>query len=119
MTNGGQPQNRLRGIDSLRGLAAMAVVLFHYTTCYDFWFGRTGSGLLFYLPKGCFGVQLFFIISGFVRFKTLDRPPDLKTFAVARSARLYPPFFICVTIALAVVGVTHWHIAGINRRCIS
>jgi peptidoglycan/LPS O-acetylase OafA/YrhL len=115
----GQPQNRLRGIDSLRGLAALAVVLFHYTTGYEFMLGRSGSGLLFYLPTGCFGVQLFFLISGFVILRTLERTSDLKTFAVARFARLYPPFFVCATLTLIVIALTHWHLANLNAKAIA
>ena len=57
---------RLAGLDALRGLAAVAVVLFHYTTGYQRFFDSSGSHPLFTLPSGCFGVQLFFCISGFV-----------------------------------------------------
>lgn len=117
MTNIAQP--RLRGIDSLRGLAAIAVVLFHYTSGYEFNFGRSGSGLFFYLPKGCFGVQLFFLISGFVILRTLERTHDLRSFAIARFARLYPPFFVCATFTLTVIGRTHGHLASLNAKAIA
>ncbi len=84
-----QHSKRLGGLDALRGLAAAAVMLYHYTAWYPF---LTGSKLPISAPYGIFGVELFFVISGFVIFMTLERTPSLAEFIAARVARLYPAF---------------------------
>lgn len=67
-----QTGGRLQGLDALRGLAALAVVLFHYTARFDELFATTPQSSLSF-PNGHYGVDLFFIISGFVIFMTLQR----------------------------------------------
>lgn len=61
--------SRLLEFDALRGLAILSIVLFHYTTRYDLTYGHIGT-LHFYVSKG-YGVNLFFMISGFVTFLTI------------------------------------------------
>jgi peptidoglycan/LPS O-acetylase OafA/YrhL len=80
---------RLDGLDALRGIAAASVMLYHYTAWYPF---LTGSKLPVSAPYGIFGVELFFVISGFVIFMTLERTPSLADFLATRVIRLYPAF---------------------------
>lgn len=97
---------RFYEIDLFRFLAAMGVVLFHYT-----FRGYAADGLsplsFPYLAEvfkyGYLGVNLFFMISGFVILLTaLDK--DFKGFVISRITRLYPAFWAGVTItALAIV----------------
>lgn len=54
---------RILELDALRGLAALAVVLFHYTTRYDQLFGYS-EPLAVNVSWGHYGVDLFFMISG-------------------------------------------------------
>ena len=63
---------RLVELDALRGIAAMAVVAYHYTTHYANQIGHL-TRLRFGFPAGNYGVHLFFLISGFVIFMTLER----------------------------------------------
>jgi peptidoglycan/LPS O-acetylase OafA/YrhL len=101
---------RLRGLDALRGLAVLAVVLHHYTARY---LAITGLDLpvAFSLPDGSLGVQLFFIISGYVIYLTLERTPDVYRFVVSRFSRLWPTFVTCLCITLVVLawGRPPWH----------
>ncbi len=97
------PPQRLHGLDSLRGLAALAVVLFHYTIGYEVRFGPYAAQPLFYAPHGHFGVELFFCISGFVILGTVERSANMWRFTVARFARMYPAYLACVVISLAVI----------------
>lgn len=105
--------NRLAGLDGLRGIAAMAVVLYHYTAWYHHESGYTaafhqqlGSRPLpeptLLLTRGHLGVELFFIISGFVIFMTLERTHAVRAFALSRFARLYPAFLACMAVTVAV-----------------
>lgn len=99
--------NRYEELDCLRGLAALAVVLFHFTYGYDNGFS-TLSADKFYFRYGLLGVQLFFLISGFVIFMTLEKTKKAKDFVVSRFSRLYPAYWasiiatVVLTTALAV-----------------
>lgn len=90
---------RLVELDSLRGIAAVSVMLFHLTYFHD------ELGLApFQVRWGHYGVELFFIISGFVIFMTLARAKNTREFVVSRVARLYPAYWgaIVLTIAFAL-----------------
>ena len=97
--------SRIAGLDALRGLAALSVVLFHYTTRYDNVFGHS-SAPLFEAAWGHYGVQLFFGISGFVIFMTLDRTRSLTDFAISRASRLYPAYWVAIVLTTAVIWLT-------------
>ncbi|HYC14622.1 MAG TPA: acyltransferase [Stellaceae bacterium] len=89
---------RLRGLDALRGVAVSAVLLHHYTANYARVTERPLDTTLF-LPDGHYGVELFFVISGFVIFMTLEHCRDALEFAVSRFARLVPAFLACLAIS--------------------
>ncbi len=98
-SNGG---SRLVAVDALRGLAAMAVVLFHYTTGFAERYA-VGTQPTVSFPHGHFGVNLFFVISGFVIFMTLERTQRPMDFVVSRFARLFPCYWAAVALTFAVV----------------
>ncbi len=95
---------RILELDVLRGLAALAVVLFHYTTKYNELYGHDAA-LTLRCPNGIAGVFLFFIISGFVIFMTLERTKGTADFLVSRFSRLYPVFWASVVLTYVVVAV--------------
>lgn len=64
---------RIKSLDSLRGLAPVAVAIFHYTTQYAIIFNNEITTQLLDFKYGHYGVQLFFIISGFVIFMMLNK----------------------------------------------
>jgi len=86
---------RLLELDALRGIAALLVVFFHYTM------NRSQAEYGFKL--GVTGTDLFFIISGFVIFLSLTQKPSWKQFVVNRFARLYPAYWVCVTITMMLM----------------
>jgi peptidoglycan/LPS O-acetylase OafA/YrhL len=75
-------------LDLLRFFAAFWVMNFHY------FLGL--SGALSWYRYGNLGVQLFFIISGFVIVQSLQGK-TLKEFAIGRFIRLFPLFWILCT----------------------
>lgn len=91
---------RLLELDAFRGIAALSVVLFHYTTHYEY--GQSDR-LWFYFPYGLYGINLFFLISGFVIFLTLQRVNKGLDFVVARFSRLYPAYWMAGAITFFVV----------------
>ena len=71
------------------------VVLFHFTM------ERPEGKFLFKL--GTTGVDLFFIISGFVIFMSLNRVKTSRDFIINRISRLYPAYWACVSITFLIV----------------
>ncbi|WP_341525013.1 acyltransferase [Nostoc sp. UHCC 0302] len=113
-------KNRLLEIDVLRGVAAISVVLFHYTTRYNQKYSHSDD-VLMYFPQGHHGVELFFIISGFVIFMSLEKIQTGFEFIVGRFSRLYPAYWTCVILTYAIVNIAglpnyrvSWDIAIIN-----
>src|SRR5690606_9451917 len=103
------PRERLSELDLLRFLAALAVVLYHFTG-----FGGAGAwpepaGDVF--PEvaaltrfGYLGVDLFFVISGFVILMSAwGRGPG--EFGISRLVRLMPAYWASVLLGLLVYGL--------------
>lgn len=99
--------NKFEGIQALRALACLLVVLQHVT----FW-GAFTKGIddhpFLLINYGRLGVSLFFVISGFVMGYCLDQG---KTFLWKRVVRIYPPFWIAVVLSYIVLRLAHvgWH----------
>lgn len=88
---------RIQVLDSLRGIAALAVVLFHYSIAYS------PSDVLFKFKYGYLGVHLFFIISGFVIYMTLEKTKKPFEFIVSRFSRLFPAYWAAVLLTVLVM----------------
>lgn len=90
---------RLELLDYGRFIAAIFVVLFHYTV-HGITSGKIDSAmyiepLALFTRYGYLGVELFFMISGFVIFhSSQNRTPG--QFAVSRAVRLYPLYWFAV-----------------------
>src|SRR5258705_2181071 len=102
---------RLRSLDSLRGVAAILVVLHHWV--FIFW----GDHLPYRHPQdirqvatdawfhfctfGPAAVQVFFALSGFVLTLALMRDEDTyAVFILKRVIRIYPPYLAPVLFSL-------------------
>jgi peptidoglycan/LPS O-acetylase OafA/YrhL len=98
-------QGHIATLDLLRLVAALAVVAFHYL-----FRGAAGEGYLSqgypaaapFAIYGYLGVNLFFLISGFV-IAWSAQGRNWESFAVARFARLYPGFVTSMTITFLVM----------------
>ena len=77
-------QGRIGELDGIRGLAAVAIVLFH-----------TQPG---WLPLGFAAVDVFFVLSGFlitsIVLKHGDSPGFLRHFYVRRGLRIWPIYYL-------------------------
>lgn len=80
---------RFKDLDALRGIAALMVVFFHLT------FLREPAITTFFW--GRYGVDMFFIISGFVIFMSINKVSNVSQFAFNRFSRLFPTYWFCVT----------------------
>ncbi|WP_068399588.1 acyltransferase family protein [Pedobacter cryoconitis] len=96
---------RIKQIDILRGIAALLVTIFHLT-------GSAGlsKATASYGSYGWLGVQIFFVISGFVlpysMYKTGYNISSFGTFLIKRIVRVYPPYLVAIAIAVAMAIAT-------------
>lgn len=97
--------NRLLELDALRGIAALAVVVYHYFYRYNELHNRPDE-IINWVYFGKYGAQFFFIISGFVIYWTLSRVENPLDFLISRFSRLYPVYWVAVIITFSVVAVT-------------
>lgn len=105
-----RPRRRLHELDLLRFVAAAAVVAYHATGGGTRDWQRAGAAHPF--PEispvthwGYLGVQLFFLISGFVILMSAwNRPPEM--FAVSRFTRLFPAYWFSLLLAAALFALT-------------
>jgi peptidoglycan/LPS O-acetylase OafA/YrhL len=93
---------RLGALDTLRGVAALNVVLLHFTTDFHRDFSPTRIASITW-DYGAYGVHLFFLISGFVIFMTAERTQRPYDFIVSRFSRLYPPYWAALVFTTAVL----------------
>lgn len=88
---------RILELDALRAIAAINLLLFHYTLVFPNKYGfHTPLG--FELPYGKYGVQLFFMLSGFVNAMTLLKKRDPREFLASRFIRILPSYWLLLVI---------------------
>lgn len=93
--------NRESYIDSLRGIAILLVVIFHYTYHYNSEYLLRNDDWSFELGKfGWSGVDIFFVISGYCIGMTIIRTKNFFEFVVRRFARLYPAYLTAGVLTL-------------------
>jgi peptidoglycan/LPS O-acetylase OafA/YrhL len=95
---------RIPELDLLRFVAATSVAFYHlaYRPLVGGVPNEHALGYLSALARyGYLGVDLFFIISGFVIVASAVRRPP-SSFVISRFARLYPTFWVCVALATLV-----------------
>lgn len=95
-------KNRFVELDSVRGIAALAVVIYHYLYRYNELYAHHGLNFD-WAYWGKYGVQLFFIISGFVIFMSLERVKKPFDFIASRFTRLFPAYWIALIITTLFV----------------
>lgn len=87
------------GLDSLRGLAILGVILYHIN--------------FNWMPGGFLGVTVFFVLSGYLITDILamewkrNKRIDLKKFWLSRARRLLPAMFVMLVITLAWITIFH------------
>ena len=95
--------SRLSELDAFRGIAAMSVLLAHYTTVYQTIYGN--HEVLIYFQHGGLGINLFFMISGFVIYLSLGKAKTSLDFIVGRFSRLYPTYWIAIGLTFTIVAL--------------
>jgi peptidoglycan/LPS O-acetylase OafA/YrhL len=102
------PIQRIPALDGLRGLAALVMVLYHLFVA-----GWSNSPSIHLLQKfttaGWVGVDLFFVLSGFlitrILLNSLDSSSFFSTFYARRTLRIFPVYYLVVILVIAFPSV--------------
>ncbi|MGQ4517805.1 acyltransferase family protein [Dermabacteraceae bacterium P13077] len=100
-------RERFRELDGFRGIAALGVVATHFTNNYESLYPNLPK-MPFLATYGPIGVQLFFLISGYVILMSALRAARPSDFVVSRASRLYPTYWIAVTLSIILTVVTRF-----------
>ena len=92
---------RIAELDGLRGIAILLVLGFHY---------KPATGPLTYLrgffASGWIGVDLFFVLSGYlitgILIDSLGKPHYYRNFVARRSFRIFPLYYACLVLYCVV-----------------
>ncbi|MEX1002001.1 MAG: acyltransferase [Crocinitomicaceae bacterium] len=98
------PKRHLRQIESLRALAALSVVIFHFSAYYFYLWEDSTQQILTY---GAQGVEVFYLISGFIipysLYHSSYRIKSYFKYMGKRLIRLLPPYFATIVL-IQIVG---------------
>lgn len=97
--------NHIPILGSLRAFAALSVCLFHFVcTTTNFITDETIRSIF---GNGKYGVQMFFVISGFIipwsMYNTEYKVKDIFKFIGKRFMRLEPPYIVSVILAIIII----------------
>lgn len=101
---------RIKALDSLRGVAALIVVMHHFVAMYPERPALIKLTPLRLLFAGESAVFVFFVLSGFVLFLALGRTTtmnDVLPFWIKRVFRIYPPFCAAILFSAGLWFVAH------------
>lgn len=106
--------HRIQFLDGLRGIAILFVILFH---AFSRWpeiipYGAEFEHVLLF-KYGWLGVYLFFMISGFVIFMSLENSRNIQDFFIKRWIRLFPAMLVCSLIIFLTASFFYERPAGI------
>jgi exopolysaccharide production protein ExoZ len=108
MTRKGQ---KLLGIQTARGVAALLVVLYHACRMIALPQYAGHLGLHGALEFGHAGVDFFFVLSGFIIYYVhhvdFDRPRNLARYAWRRVTRIYPSYWLVTAFVVVLLALKH------------
>ncbi|MFJ2575835.1 acyltransferase [Kitasatospora aureofaciens] len=97
--------SRLGWLDALRGMAALAVAVYHLALPFHWVPG--GTKVPHYLDPGIFGVMLFFLVSGYIIPASLERRGDVRGFWAGRFFRIFPVVILTVVGSVLILPRQH------------
>ncbi len=101
-------KKHLTNIDLLRGIASLMVVFFHFTE-----YLPDTNFLKFISQNGWLGVQVFFVISGFIipysLYQSKYKIKNFFAFVAKRCIRIEPPYLITLLLIIINLVVFNWY----------
>lgn len=104
---------KLEVLESMRGLAALYVFLGHFLLERVL---KKESHLGFFLRFGQEAVMVFFILSGFVIYYSLQKHKDtsFRTYLSRRLNRIYPIFILCLLLTYITEALSQHHLVSLK-----
>ena len=103
------PRTYYLPLDGVRGLAVLAVMLLHFTLFVPV--GGTERFVSGWLATGWIGVDLFFVLSGFlitgILMDTRDDPHHFRNFYARRTLRIFPLYYAYLALLFIVLPGLH------------
>lgn len=94
-------RRHISALDGIRGLAILVVLVFHLSDGYIWQFKAQPSGLWQVVRLGWSGVNMFFVLSGFlitgILLDSRDSPQYFRNFYARRALRIFPLYFAFMT----------------------
>nr|WP_160250652.1 acyltransferase [Mixta theicola] len=97
-----ESNNSINSIQILRGVASLAVVAFHCRWFLNGAYAEKSLGHILF-DYGSFGVDMFFIISGFIITLATRKGETIAQFAIKRFFRIYPLYIFCLILFLIFI----------------
>jgi peptidoglycan/LPS O-acetylase OafA/YrhL len=103
------PENRkhIPELDGLRGVAILAVLVFHFSHIYSNSENSLTHGMFWLFQKGSYGVDLFFVLSGFlitgILLDAREKPKYFWNFWIRRFLRIFPLYYAYIGLIWFVV----------------
>lgn len=101
-----QTAGRDNNVLAIRFAAAAIVILFHCYALTDRWLEEPLYAAFAPMNLGVLGVQVFFVLSGFLVTQSWLARPALAPYAAARVLRIYPALVAATVFTMAVAGAT-------------
>lgn len=87
---------RIYGLDYMRGMSCLLVVLYHYTTRLVELFPEVECDWLIKVPFGYMGVSVFFLLSGYLSLRHYKEENTPWQYIKSKVKRLYPCYWCAV-----------------------
>jgi peptidoglycan/LPS O-acetylase OafA/YrhL len=98
---------QIPALDGMRGIAILSVMAFHFSCVFENGASRVDHLVVSLASHGSRGVDLFFVLSGFLITRILIRSRDsvnyLQSFYMRRVLRIFPVYFFYLLIVFGVM----------------
>ncbi|MGH9685827.1 MAG: acyltransferase family protein [Candidatus Acidiferrales bacterium] len=109
------PKARIPELDGLRGIAVLLVVLYHFIVPFGPYSNRVANAFYNAFRIGWAGVDLFFVLSGFliggILLDARESNTYFKTFYLRRIFRIFPIYYVWISIFFVLLAALSTRVA--------
>lgn len=113
-------KNQIPSLNGLRAISITIVITYHFNEHYHFATSKIANYFGFVFFNGAFGVNVFFVISGFlittllIKEKQTSGGISLKKFYLRRMIRIFPAYYFLLFVYGILQLLGYWHISLSN-----